>query len=767
MKNIFTILLLAGNLLISAQPFCQWAKSYGGVNDESAKAVTVDASGNIYSTGYFYSPTITFGSTTLTNFSSNGYYADIFIVKSDSCGNVIWAKKAGSSDDELGSAITTDVAGNVYVAGAFWSSTITFGSYVLTNSGSASTFLVKYNSAGVVQWAKVSDGNYTSRPRDICTDKNGNIYMTGYSSADSVKFGTKKLFLNGSYDGFLVKYDNSGAVLWAEAMGYNGTDIASGIAADTIGNIYVAGYYQDSIKFGSILIKSTSYYNGYLAKYDVSGTAIWAKSFGTYDDDGATDVATDKTGNVYVSGYFRSDSITIGSIKLYNFAYNYNGFLAKYSSGGTILWAKRVGGDYSDQINHIATDATGNIYAGGNFASSSISLDSLSLTNFSQGDSTNDVFLTKYDTNGKILWAKSAGGANEELIEGVATAPNGTAYIAGSFVSASITFGATTINNSSGNYSNAYITNDISRNGLPVPQICMVTVDSLSKNNIIYWDKAVYTNVESFIVYREVSTNTYKPIGIVPYDSVSLFVDTLRTKYGPTLANGDPNVGAYKYKIQIKDSSGIYGLVSPFHLTLFISNNGSQFSWNNGYTIEGVGSPVNNYVLMRDDNRTNSWKPQGSVTASSSTVLDPNYSNYPNGRWRIETQWNISCTPTFIQQYHNPNGTVQTTTTVNSSRSNIKYNSIIGINEPDANRFISVYPNPASGKLNIEWQEILNNDQPSQVVVRNYLGMEVMKYTPDKNQSKTALDISNLASGIYCVEIKGEKYTAVKKLMVE
>ena len=301
---------------------------------------------------------------------------------------------------------------------------------------------------------------------------------------------------------------------------------------------------------------------------------------------------------------------------------------------------------------------------------------------------------------------------------------------------------------------------------MATPELCAVTVDSLSKYNEIYWDKTPYDNAKNFIVYREISTNSYKPIAVIPYNSLSYFIDTVQTKYAPN--TGNPNTGTYRYKLQLQDSADNYSLLSLYHNTIFINYNGfGVFSWNPGYLIENTVTPVNNYLLMRDGNNTGVWTSLGNVTGTQFILADTAYKSYPNGKWRTETQWTISCTPTIVKPSKDVNGVTLTTITVNNSRSNIKNNSAVnGMNALDAGSLVSLYPNPANGQLNIEWLGLSLN-QPVQVIVRNYLGMEVIKFVPEKNQSKTTLDISGIAAGIYCLEIKGDKYTALKKLMVE
>src|ERR1051326_278287 len=121
---------------------------------------------------------------------------------------------------------------------------------------------------------------------------------------------------------------------------------------------------------------------------------------------------------------------------------------------------------------------------------------------------------------------------------------------------------------------------------IPQPFICMVTVDSLSQYNVIMWDKTSYNYTDTFIVCREITTNNYLRIGTVPYDSLSEFIDTVRTKYFPN--TGDPNAGTYRYKIKVNDSCGTDSTgstFSPYHNTIFMTNNNGNFSWQ-FYTIE-------------------------------------------------------------------------------------------------------------------------------------------------------------------------------------
>lgn len=280
------------------------------------------------------------------------------------------------------------------------------------------------------------------------------------------------------------------------------------------------------------------------------------------------------------------------------------------------------------------------------------------------------------------------------------------------------------------------------------PEICLVTVDTFSNYNIILWDKTSYTNVDSFIVYRETTNNVYNRIGSLHYDSLSLFIDTVRQLYFPN--TGNPNIGTYKYKLQTRDTCGNYSDLSPYHKTIYVNQTGGTFSFND-YEIEGETMPVpqlSDYLLLRDANSNGAWQVLSSNT--SSPMSDPGFNSFPNAQWRVETNWNISCTPTR---------------TATPTRSNIKrsiVNSVTSVNEEWLG--ISIYPNPFSNSTTITY----NLSQPSNVLIEvfNNLGQKT-ETIADKNQSAGIHTLSFTANenksdcGIYTVKfnIEGKVFT--------
>jgi len=363
-----------------------------------------------------------------------------------------WAKSAGGASDDKGNNICTDANGNVYVTGSFQSSSITFGTTTLTNTGSnADIFIVKYDPSGTVIWAKSAGGTGFDTGQSISTDTSGNVVVSGSFSSPSITFVTTTLINSGGgSDVFVVKYDSSGTVLWAKSVAGTSIDYGKGISTDVNGNIFVTGwFYSPSITFGTItLINAGTDYDVFVAKYDASGNVLWAKRAGGIDGDGGQNISTDTSGNVFVAGIFGSDSITFGTITLINSDPGYEDvFVVKYDPSGNILWAKSGMGNNQDNVYGISTDKSGNVFVTGIFSYIIFGTTILNSTGIG------DVFVVKYDALGNVLWAKRAGGGVTSYSWGydISNDVGGNVYVTGYFNGSSITFGTTILTNVSSN----------------------------------------------------------------------------------------------------------------------------------------------------------------------------------------------------------------------------------------------------------------------------------------------------------------------------
>lgn len=334
---------------------------------------------------------------------------------------------------------------------------------------------------------------------------------------------------------------------------------------------------------------------------------------------------------------------------------------------------------------------------------------------------TETVYYSGLDFNPTITWSLNAGGQTGSFISNLCV---GT-Y----FVTLTDVYGCVDTASSVLNY-------------MPpaTPEICAVTVDDMSTHNIIFWDKTnfIATGIDSFKIYREDVSNIYTHIGSVAFDSLSEYHD-----FG-----ADPNVTTKRYKLSMIDTCGIESGLSPYHNTIYITYSGlGQYNWNPQYLIEGSPSPVTQYLLFRDDNSTGTFNQVASTAGTQFQINDPAFASFPNGSWRVETDWSISC--------------LATRGAINTSRSNIKSpTSVIGLNEVKNHIGFSFSPNPATEQIVVRTNE---NKNTFFIEVYNMLGQKVLEKSSDAKE--TILDVSSLNAGSYFIKVQSEKGTSTQKLI--
>jgi len=333
------------------------------------------------------------------------------------------------------------------------------------------------------------------------------------------------------------------------------------------------------------------------------------------------------------------------------------------------------------------------------------------------------------------------------------TGQSGISATATGLSAGTYTVSAKDINGCTSSASSFTVTNDPPS----APSICVVSVDSLSTNNLIVWDKSSYLHGDTFLIYRDTANNAYGLIGKVPFTALSMFTDTVRSRYA---ANGNPNVTSWRYKIAVKDSCGNSSPKSPYHQSIYIQNSSGNFSWNH-YQIEGQIAPVpalTNYLFQRDNLSNGTYVTIQTLSASSTSYTDPLYATFQStATWRVKTLWNISCTPA-LEKNQNPD---ISSIALNSSRSNVyRTNNPTAMNETMLNNSVKVSPNPSSGVF----QVLSDRYQVSGTEIYDVYGECI--YRQICTSSNCQIDLSYAKSGIYFLHLQTEQGTAVKKIVI-
>jgi hypothetical protein len=421
---IATVIITLLNLSIKAQSpsiMLEWGKAMGNANIDIASQSATDASGNVYTVGYF-GGTVDFDPSASTyTLTSAGAY-DMFIQKLDANGNFIWANRIGSTGNEAANTVFVDGSNNIYIGG-YYNGTVDFdwnaGNLSLSSGTVQSAFIAKYNSTGNITWLKGLIGTSTSNANSISVDNSGNVYTAGTIGQGVIDFdpnvGVSSFTVTNS--GFFVqKLTSAGNLSWAK--GFNSATAgcyATTIDLDNAGNPAIGGVFAGSVDFDpnagvttyttflssedAFVIKLNS-----LGNYDF-GFPLGVGSSGGNDADAVNDIEFDASNNLYVCGYFSrtvdfnpsaaTNTLTISGGITGAFT-NKDAFIAKYSSTGLYNWATNLGignSTYIDLASGLAINSSGDAFIG--------------VSNYSSGGSLSSYKLCKFSSSGSLLFFKS------------------------------------------------------------------------------------------------------------------------------------------------------------------------------------------------------------------------------------------------------------------------------------------------------------------------------------------------------------------------
>jgi len=348
-----------------------------------------------------------------------------------------------------------DSSGNVYQVGSF-TGTVDFdpgtGTTNVTAVGGQDAFVEKLDSTGKLVWVKTFSGTTNEKATSITLDASGNPIITGWYQG-TVDFDPSSTVNNltsqGAEDAFIVKLSGNGAFQWAKTVGGTGSDQGFSIITDTVGNIIVGGLFSGTADFdpsAGVANLQTSYGNQdiFISKYDANGNCVWAKGVigQTNNSKEIHDIETDSNNNVLLCGTFLGKidlDPGAGVYSITNASSNYNGYFVKLDSTGTFQWAQQIASSVASRAISIAYDLADNIYITGMFHQT-VDFDPTSAVFNLTSNGQHDTFLEKLTPNGKLTWAKSWGGDNDDYSFSVKVDINNRIKIAGVMGSPKVDF---------------------------------------------------------------------------------------------------------------------------------------------------------------------------------------------------------------------------------------------------------------------------------------------------------------------------------------
>ncbi len=284
----------------------------GGPGLEIPHAIVLDDNNNLIVAGRFSSNEVVFGTTTLLQAGS----MDVFVVKYDPAGNVLWAQGAGGGSNDEAYALAVDADGDIIVAG-YYTQDAEFGTFTLLEAGGANIFLAQCDGAtGAFQWAKATANDGDERALAIGLDAADNIYAAGFFQGDSLVVGGTTLYSTATDNGWLARYDADGDPVWAQ--GLNARSKAQGIAVLNNAVFVCGAFREDGFAYGTDVLTLDGAADLFLLKCDLDGTPRWAagRTGGGASGESATTMAADAAGNLVLAGSFDSDFTDFGAAQL-------------------------------------------------------------------------------------------------------------------------------------------------------------------------------------------------------------------------------------------------------------------------------------------------------------------------------------------------------------------------------------------------------------------------------------------------------------------
>ncbi len=297
-------------------------------------------------------------------------------------------------------------------------------------------------------WARQLGGEGEEIGHGVAVDPAGNVYTAGQFTG-TVDFdpgpGVFNLSSSASQDIFVSKLDSEGNFLWAKQFGREGFDVAWNLSVDQLGNVYTAGEFSGTVDFdpGIETFDLTSRGQGdiFVSKLDTDGNFVWAKQQGGTDVDRAWSVTVDPAGNVYTTGEFEG-SADFDPNPDAEFALNSLGgrdvFVSKLDTDGNFVWTQQFGGNGGEKGLTVAVDGGGNVYTSGSFRGEtdfdpSLGVSNLNSTLTVNNNPSNDIFVSKLNSEGNFVWARNLGGTQDDEGTGITVDESGNVYTTGFF----------------------------------------------------------------------------------------------------------------------------------------------------------------------------------------------------------------------------------------------------------------------------------------------------------------------------------------------
>ncbi len=534
---------------------------------------------------------------------------------------------------------------------------------------------------------------------------------------------------------------------WAKREGLWAYDYGYGITTDNMGNVYVAGKYEQDANFSGTILPCPPpdcNHDIWVAQYSSTGTLNWIRTAGGQSGDYAWDIACDNS-FLYVAGEIEGVNETIyfpGSPITLTCQASNDIFVAKYDLTGNLLWARRAGDDYYDKALGVTYDNSGNVYICGLYNTKAVFGGTTTINSVGQSD----IFIAKYDASGTFLWVMSAGSTGRDEAKSIKCDAAGNIYVSGMYSQGCVFPGEpalTTYNNT--NWYDSFLTKIspdgvvqwVKTSGGDFDDVAWgVTLDNAGKIYIA----GEYNGYASFNPSSTIALTTsgMADVFVACYDA-SGNVQWAKSAGGP-LVDRARGIGTDGTNIVI---TGQFGSTASFGLFPLTAADSSDIffacldNFGNFIAASSVGGPADSLeTLGYESGIAICAEANGNVYATGS-LLD-------GGVFGSTSYTEYGRTDVFVT----------------------KISQLTGVGDLVINTIsIPVYPNPSTGNFTFDVRKL--SGRLTETTVFNYLG-QVVNTKSNHSSSEINIDLSNEQKGVYFVEIKdGDRSVSRGKIVLQ
>lgn len=654
-----------------------WQKCYGGSNADQAYCIQQTTDGGYIMAGLTHSND--------GDVSGHSGFYDFWVVKTDQSGTIQWQKCYGDPDSQIASSIQQTNDGGYIIAGH--TNSITNG---------YDFWIIKIDESGNLQWQESYGGSNQDDAQSVQQTADGGYIIAGFSSSNDGDVSGN----HGNADYWVVKVDASGNIQWQKSYGGSEHDLARSIQQTTDGGYIIAG---ESLSNDGDVSGNHGSYDFWVVKTDPSGTIQWQKCFGEIHYEVAYTVLQTNDGGYVIGGAFENIEYT----SLYN-------LLIKVDPAGEIIWQNSIGS--SQVITSVKETDDGGLILGGNnldnyWAARLCYSDPISIT-ISDTSYCHSTTLTASDGFESYLWNT---GQTTQIID--VTAGGNYSVVA---------------SNSIGCTSSTEISVSEPIQPYNGEQICLVTMDEETGNNLIVIEKTFNVGTDSILIYRmDNYSSQYVRIGAIGFNEIGLFEDE----------NSIPEQQSYQYRISVKDSiCNKESELSDVHRTILLQssvgiNNDVNLLWNpyEGFT-------YSNFQIYRS-NANGVFNLIAYVPNNNFSFTDltpPSGSN----RYQVRVSPDSPCN--------------LTKSTYSFVSSNIVNPLTLGIDKKPMTSLL-IKPNPVNDHLSL----ISNNNLAgANFRITDLTGRVLL--TGMVKAEETDVNLSSLSAGVYILRVEGENNLSAK-----